>query len=188
MPERRRLGLTYFLGRAVVGRQLSTLAARSIWARVERAVRAHDSSIPEFFCEQNKKRLRECGISNAKVQALIAIRAAHEAGNLSVRRLRNMSHIERSAHLCEIWGVGQWTADMTSIFYFGDPDVWPEGDGGVHRAFCLLTGRRSKVSHAKIAGAFAPYRLFLAQYMWRILDQPKQTMKQPAPKKTKVPV
>jgi hypothetical protein len=70
------------------------------------------------------------------------------------------------------WGIGQWTADMTSIFYFGEPDVWPEGDMAVYRALCRLTGNRSKASRATVASAFAPYRSFLALYLWRYLDGP----------------
>lgn len=188
-PQRRKYpNLPYFLARAVVGQQLSTLVARTIWARVEQAARANGSSIPAFFCEKHRLVLRQCGISRAKVRALIAVRAAADAGVLSVRRLRKLSHVQRSELLCEIWGIGQWTADMTSIFYFADPDVWPAGDGGVQRAFCMLTRKRSKLAQARIARAFAPYRSFLALYMWRVLDQPKKTGKQRAPTKTKVPV
>jgi DNA-3-methyladenine glycosylase II len=172
LPARSRLSLPAFLSRVIVGQQLSTSAARSIWARVEIAVKANNGTIPDFFTEQHRRLLRQCGISNAKVQALIAVREAHDAGLLSVRRLRCMNHAQRSEFLTEIWGIGQWTADMTSIFYFGDADVWPEGDMGVYRALCQLTGKRSKSALAKIAKNFAPYRSFLALYMWRYLDNP----------------
>lgn len=184
LETRRGLSLPHFLARVIVGQQLSTTAARSIWARVEVAVTANGSSVPEFFTEKNKRLLRQCGLSAAKAQALIAIREAHEAGLLSSRKLRNMDHTQRSEHLMTIWGIGQWTADMTSIFYFGDADVWPAGDGGVHRAFCELTGKRSKTSLAKLAQGFAPYRSFLALYLWRYLDGPREK----APRNKKQPV
>lgn len=170
MPERRGRGLPWFLARAVAGQQLSTLAARSIWQRVEIAVRANDSTVPAFFCARNAAVLRQCGMSNAKIKALIAIREAHESGLLSVRRLGRLTHAERSDHLTQIWGIGQWTADMTSIFYFQDPDVWPEGDAGVYRGIERITGRRSKKTVLALANRFVPHRSFLALYMWRVLD------------------
>ena len=170
LPDRRRRGLPWFLARAIVGQQLSTLAARSIWQRVEDAVRAKVGRLPAYFCARNARALRVCGISNAKVKALIAIREAHESGVLSVRRLSRLSHAERAEHLTQIWGIGQWTADMTSIFYFQDPDVWPEGDVGVYRGIEQVTGKRSKKAVLTLANRFVPYRSFLALYMWRVLD------------------
>lgn len=181
-PERGRRTLARFLARAITGQQLSTVAARAIWARVEAAVKDRESSIPEFFCAPNARMLRRCGMSQAKVRALIAIREAQEDGLLSVRRLSRLAHAERSARLREIRGVGQWTADMASIFYFGDPDVWPEGDVGVYRGLERIIGKRSKRTVLRLAAAFSPYRSFLALYMWRILDQAKPTRKPTAPK------
>lgn len=174
MPKRDRRGLACFLARVVVGQQLSTSAARSIWARLEALVAERGSSMPEFFTARNSRALRGCGISNAKVRALIALREADTAGRLSVAKLRRMTHTERAEHLQAIWGVGQWTADMTSIFYFGDCDVWPAGDLGVYRGMEKCTGRRSKKKILEIANAFAPYRSFLALYMWRVLEEPKR--------------
>ena len=170
MPRAGRRTLAQFLCRAVAGQQLSTIAARTIWARVEDRVKREGSSIPEFFRAENTRALRTCGLSRAKVKALIAIREAQEKGVLSPRRLRALTHVQRAERLQEIWGVGQWTADMASIFFFGDPDVWPEGDAGVQSMFLRLTGKRSPAAALKTANSFIPYRSFLALYMWQILD------------------
>lgn len=175
LPPRNGRSLAWFLARVVTGQQLSTSAARSIWARVEARVRAADSSMPEFFCAKNARALRRCGLSRAKTRTLIAIRAAHVRGLLTVTRLRRMTHAERAQHLQQIWGIGQWTADMASIFYFGDPDVWPEGDAGVSRGLATIVGRRSKKTLRRIADAFSPHRSFLALYMWRTLDEERRT-------------
>lgn len=172
MPNRRGRGFAWFLARVIVGQQLSTSAARSIWMRVETAVSANGGSVPEFFTARNSRVLRACGISQNKVKALIAIREAHAAGLLSTQRLRRMTHAQRSEHLTAIWGIGQWTADMASIFYFRDLDVWPEGDIGVYRGLERVIGKRSRRTLLKIANAFVPYRSFLALYMWRVLDEP----------------
>jgi DNA-3-methyladenine glycosylase II len=80
-----------------------------------------------------------------------------------------MDHKARSAHLCAPWGIGQWTADMVSIFYCRDEDVWPASDTSVQRAFARYIGRRQP---ARTAERFAPYRSILALHMWRLLDGP----------------
>ena len=175
MPRRHRDGLPRFLARAIVGQQLSTVAARSIWARIENSVDEKESAIPQFFCAKNRRALRRCGLSRAKVRTLIEIRKADEAGLLAPARLGRMAHPERAEHLQSIWGIGQWTADMTSMFYFGDQDVWPQGDAGVYRALQMIVGRRSRSGLLKIANGFAPYRSFLAVYMWRYLDERART-------------
>jgi DNA-3-methyladenine glycosylase II len=175
LPPRNGRTLAWFLARVVTGQQLSTSAARSIWARVEARVRESGGSMPEYFCAGNTRALRRCGLSRAKTRTLIAIREAHASGLLTARRLRRMTHAERAEHLQQIWGIGQWTADMTSIFYFGDADVWPEGDTGVNRGLATIVGRRSKKTLRRIADAFSPYRSFLALYMWRTLDEARQT-------------
>lgn len=173
LPERRRRGFVWFLSRVIAGQQLSTAAARSIWARVEITVRAEGSAVPEFFRGRNAHALRQCGMSNAKIKALIALREAHAGGVLSVRRLRKMSHAERSGYLQEIRGIGQWTADMASIFFFQDSDVWPESDVGVQRGLEMIIGKRSRRTVLRIANSFSPYRSFLALYMWQVLDAPR---------------
>jgi DNA-3-methyladenine glycosylase II len=68
----------------------------------------------------------------------------------------------------EIWGVGQWTADMLGIFYFGERDIWPDTDLAVWKTLQRLTSRRRKTTLT--AAKFSPQRSLLAKYMWRIAD------------------
>jgi DNA-3-methyladenine glycosylase II len=165
IPEREDRGPAHFLSRAVVGQQLSTKVARVIWSRVEEA--AGTSGVPDFFTLKSTDRLRACGVSNGKIKALNAIREAQAAGLLEAKHLRGLDHPTRAEHLTAIHGVGPWTADMVSIFYCRDPDVWPDGDGAVIRAFRPYIGRKKT---ARAAAPFAPYRTYLALYMWRLLD------------------
>lgn len=166
-PDQMERGLTFFLGRAVVGQQLSTHAARTIWMRIEEAASKHGCSVPEFFREERFQILQKCGASGNKVKALLSIRKAHEQGMLSPAYMETMTALEKASHLQKIWGIGKWTADMASIFYFQELDVWPEGDSAVQRTFRMFVDEASVVDAAK---AFSPYRSYLALYMWRIVD------------------
>lgn len=167
-PDRGDVPLAHFLARAVVGQQLSTQAARSIWARVEAAASAAGGRIPEFLDADCYETLRACGLSRNKIRTLAHIREAAREGRLDGAALRALDHEERSRALCAIWGVGRWTADMASIFHCRSPDVWPETDVAVQRTFARLIGRRRRP--AKWAARFAPHRSWLALYMWRITD------------------
>lgn len=171
LPDRRRKGLVPLLARATIGQQLSTKAARSIWRRVEGTARDNGARFPDFFCERNAPLLRACGVSANKVKTLCGIAAAHEAGRLSPVRLKRMSAEQRSIHLQEIRGVGPWTADMVSIFYFREPDIWPVGDFTVRKTFGRFVRDVGTMSDVGAAALFAPHRSLLAVYMWRIVER-----------------
>jgi DNA-3-methyladenine glycosylase II len=163
-PNREDRGLAVHLARAIVGQQLSTKAARSIWARIEAAA---DLPMAMFLREENRAAMRACGVSSNKLKALLSIGTAAAEGRLDAAAVRAMDHRARSEHLREIWGVGQWTCDMTGIFYCHDEDVWPASDISVQRAFAQFIGR---LPPADAAQRFAPYRSILALHMWRLLD------------------
>lgn len=156
------------LCRSVAGQQLSVKAARSIWERVSTA--AGETPLTEFFVEANTGVVRACGLSAAKVRALCGIAGQARAGKLEANALRALDHLERSKRLTALWGVGQWTADMISMFYFGEQDIWPDGDVAARKTLERLTSRRRKT--VRTAARFAPYRSRLAVYMWRYVDAP----------------
>lgn len=156
------------LCRAVAGQQLSVKAAASIWSRVVDS--AADQPLINYFATVSPEILRGCGLSAAKAKAMRAIALAALANQLNEELLRDLDHEERTQCLTEIWGVGQWTVDMMSIFYFGDPDIWPDGDTTARKNLERLTSRRRKTM--RTAARFAPHRSYLALYMWHQADTP----------------
>ncbi len=170
-PEREDKGLGNFLARAVIGQQLSTHVARSIWDRIERAAAAAGVNVIGFCADESAAALKACGVSRNKIKALECIRQAELAGDLDAIQVRAMSDEARSRHLTSIWGIGQWTCDMAAISYCRSPDVWPLGDVAVQRTFKRYIGRRNPV---RAAARFAPYRSTLALHMWRIVTATPQ--------------
>lgn len=166
LPRRDETPFPDYLARAVAGQQLSVIAARSIWARVEAA--GAGAPLLEGFHAERVEALRACGLSNAKVKTLIAIADAVKDGRLDPDLLANMNANTRANELSTIWGVGQWTADMANMFWFGEEDVWPDGDVAARKTLERLTSPRRKT--VRTAARFAPYRSHLAYYMWRIVD------------------
>jgi len=154
------------LFRAVAGQQLSVKAAATIWARVEAS--AGRRRLVNHLAEVDPAALRACGLSGAKARSMRAIAEAARAGELDPDDLRSLDHTQRSLRLTAIWGVGQWTADMIGLFYFADPDIWPEGDVTARKTLRHLTSPRRKTTLS--AARFAPARSYLALHMWRCAD------------------
>lgn len=121
-----------------------------------------------YFAEVEPGLLRACGLSGAKVKAVRAIAEAALSHQLDATELSLLSATERTLRLTALWGVGQWTADMMNIFYFGEPDIWPDGDVAARKTLEKLTSKRRKT--ARTAALFSPYRSYLALYMWRYVD------------------
>ncbi|MEO1040423.1 MAG: DNA-3-methyladenine glycosylase 2 family protein [Pseudomonadota bacterium] len=165
---RRDLAFPVYLARAVTGQQLSVAAARTIWARVEES--AQGAPLMESFRPERSEALRACGLSGAKTRTVCAIAEAARDGLLEVHALAPLSPEARAERLTSIWGVGQWTADMMNMFYFGETDIWPDGDVAARKTLERLTSPRRKT--VRTAARFAPYRSYLALYMWRHVDAP----------------
>jgi len=167
-PRRDGAPFPAYLCRAIAGQQISVKAAQSIWARVEAS--AGDTPLLDHFVSANTEILRGCGLSGAKAKTIIAIADTHRSVGLDAAELRTLSVPERTARLTAMWGVGQWTADMMNMFYFGEPDIWPDGDVAARKTLERLTSKRRKT--VRTAERFRPYRSWLALYMWAHVDAP----------------
>jgi DNA-3-methyladenine glycosylase II len=168
LPSSRETPFALYLARAVAGQQLSVKAARSIWARVEAS--NGEREFCDAFCAKRGETLRSCGLSNAKVKTLIAIGQATREGWLDGEALQSLDAEGRAMELTKLWGVGRWTADMANIFWFGEDDIWPDGDVAARKTLERLTSPRRKT--IRTAERFAPHRSHLAFYMWRHVDAP----------------
>ena len=140
--RRRRLSIENFLARTIIGQQVSAAAARSIWVRVSDAARVARVDAPTL-AQRCVDQLLACGVSRNKARALQSVYEASRSGRLSETFLRRQEPSDRVATLLAIRGVGPWTCDMTLLFHYHLPDIWPEGDAAVQRTFQRLIGRRS---------------------------------------------
>jgi len=169
-PPRRRVPLAAYLARVVVGQQLSTTAARTIWSRLESEAAAAGRALPAYAVDAPFEALRACGLSGNKARALRALAAADAAGELAGSRLKVLSSAARFDALLALHGIGPWTAQMAALFWFREPDIWPVGDVSVRKTFDTFVAEQSRWSFDDAAALFAPRRSFLARYLWQIAD------------------
>jgi DNA-3-methyladenine glycosylase II len=158
--------------RSIVGQQLSTKAARSIFERLT-ALFDDRTPTPRELLETDPEKLREVGLSRAKVAYLRDLAEHVEDGELDLERIAELPDEEVAAQLTQIKGLGPWTVDMFLIFHLGRPDVLPVGDLGIRRAVQTAYGLNELPDAAeirRIAEPWRPHRSLASLYLWRSLD------------------
>jgi DNA-3-methyladenine glycosylase II len=160
------------LARAIVGQQLSTKAARSIWERVIAAL-GEDDPHPASILGAEEEALRGAGLSRSKVAYLRDLAGKVESGELDLERISELPDEDVIADLVEIKGIGRWTAEMFLIFHLGRPDVVSTGDLGIRRAVQIAYGLDElpgPTDLERIAEPWRPHRTLACLYLWRSLD------------------
>jgi DNA-3-methyladenine glycosylase II len=158
--------------RAIVGQQLSTKAARTIYERLT-ALYAGKTPSPDQLVATEPEELREVGLSRAKAAYLRSLAEHVIDGELELDRLSELSDEDVAAQLTAVKGLGQWTADMFLIFHLRRPDVLAVGDLGIRRATQLAYGLDELPAPAEleeIAQPWRPHRSLACLYLWRSLD------------------
>jgi DNA-3-methyladenine glycosylase II len=171
--RRERSGDAYgALLRSIVGQQLSTKAASSIYGRLVDIFGGH-APTPKQLLAADPEEIRSAGLSRPKVAYLRDLAQHVEDGTLALDRLDELPDEEVSAQLTAIKGLGQWTADMFLMFHLRRPDVLPVGDQGIRRA-AQVQYRMRKLPDAKrlekVARPWRPYRTLACLFLWSSLD------------------
>jgi DNA-3-methyladenine glycosylase II len=175
-PEDRRRGRPEdaygVLVRSIVGQQLSTTAARTIWGRL---VALFDGELPppEQLAAADEELLRSAGLSGAKAAYLRDLAARTHRGELDLDRLDSLADEDVVAELIKVKGIGRWTAEMFLMFHLRRPDVISPGDLGLRRAIQTAYGLSELPGpreFERIADPWRPHRTLACLYLWRSLD------------------
>jgi DNA-3-methyladenine glycosylase II len=160
------------VARAIVGQQLSTKAARSIWEKLL-AQFGGETPTPEALLRKRKPTLRKAGLSNAKVEFLRDLAQRVKDGRLDFDGIKGLPDEDVIAELIEVKGVGQWTAEMFLMFHLAREDVVSVGDLGIRRAVQIAYGMDDLPGPEeleRIADEWRPRRTLACLYLWRSLD------------------
>jgi DNA-3-methyladenine glycosylase II len=160
------------LVRSIVGQQLSTRAARSIYARLTDHFGGRPPAPEEVLAADPEQLRAAAGLSRAKTAYLRSLAEHVIDGSLALERLDELADEQVVAELTAIRGVGPWTAHMFLMFRLGRPDVLPVGDLGIRRAVQLRYGLADlpvAVEVARIAEPWRPWRTSACMLLWRSL-------------------
>lgn len=157
--------------RAIVGQQLSTKAARTIYQRV---VDIFDGTTPspERLLEASTEDLRGAGLSGRKVEYIRDLAAHVLSGELELDRLDQLGDEEAIEEIVAVRGLGRWTAEMFLIFHLERPDVLSGGDLGIRKAIQIEYGLAEMPTPERvleIGEPWRPNRSLASLYLWESL-------------------
>lgn len=158
------------LASAIVGQQLSTSAANTIWQRFA----ALGPMEPAAILELEEGAMRGVGLSGAKARYVRDLAERVATGDLDLASLDSLDDEAVIAEVTRVKGIGRWTAEMFLLFSLARPDVLAVDDGGLLRAagWALELGREATGSEFAEAGeAWRPYRSVASLYLWACLDR-----------------
>ncbi len=171
---------------AVIGQQVSVQAAQSIRRRLmqnlgtrvtvdNRPGRENHYLYPTArqLIKAGELALREQGLSRQKSKYLLEIAHRAATGELDREAFAALSDEDVIRRLCEIKGVGRWTAEIALMRGLGRNDVFAAGDLGLQVAVQELRGMRKRPSEKalrKIAERWKGWRSYAAFYLWMTLQ------------------
>jgi DNA-3-methyladenine glycosylase II len=153
--------------RAICAQLVSNEAAFAIWRRVSSLPGA---TTPEGFLALPPERVGiDGGLTRQKVRHARALAEAILTGALRLRDLDAMDDEAAIAHLCQVKGIGRWTAEVHLLFSHQRPDVFPSADLALQAGIAHLAGlpaRPDAKAMAAMAQAWAPDRSVAARLLW----------------------
>jgi len=161
------------LVRAIVGQQLSTKAARTIFGRLTERFGGRTPTPQEILAEDPDELRTAVGLSRAKAGYLRSLAEHVRSGELELERLEELPDEAVIAELVAVKGLGVWTAHMFLMFHLARPDVLPVGDLGIRRAVeraYALAALPDAEELTRIAEPWRPHRTLACRYLWRSLD------------------
>ena len=156
------------LARIIAGQQVSTAAARTVWARV---VDAFDGKpTPEaLIAADGEEKLRAAGLSGRKASYMAGIAAAVAGEGYARTQLDDLDDEEVIERLVSLRGLGRWSAEMFLIFDLRRPDVFSGGDLGLRRGIQIaheLDEPPTPDEAVAIAERWSPNRSLASLYLW----------------------
>ncbi len=161
------------LVRTIVGQQLSTKAARSIYERLAARFGGRAPTPEEILADDPDELRTAAGLSHAKVGYLRSLAEHVLDGSLELHKLGRLSDDEVIAELVAVKGLGLWSAHMFLMFHLQRDDVLPVGDLGIRRAVMLayeLPELPDPAQMEAIAEPWRPHRTLACLFLWRSLD------------------
>ena len=161
----------FSLCRTIIGQQISTKAADSIWLKFE--MKCKKKIVPKAVLKLNSRSLKSAGLSHQKITYLKNIAKNFKNKYFNIRELKKMDDNLAIDYITQLKGLGVWSAQMFLMFNLNRPDIFPTKDIGLIRAI----SKNYKTSYPpserflnKISKMHSGYRSVFTWYMWRSID------------------
>ncbi len=157
------------LVRSIIAQQISTKAARSIYAKLQQQV-APQNIEPATLLKAKEDDLKQAGLSSSKRRYILHLAEKVHKKEVRLAETNDMNDEEVIQHLLPLKGVGRWTAEMFLIFGLGRLDVLPIADlglrVGVQKQYGLANPP-AKDQLLQVGESWRPYCTVATWYIWR---------------------
>lgn len=160
--------------RAVLGQQISVLAARNLAGRLALTYGSavDDATAKAFGLSRRFPTAAQLATVDpadlpmpvVRARALVAMAAAAVADPDLFSARRSLE--EAVARLTDLPGIGPWTAQYIAMRALREPDAFPHADLGLLRALETPAGRPSPAELLARAEAWRPWRAYAASHLW----------------------
>ena len=154
--------------RAILGQQITvkgaTTLAGTLAGRFGHALPSPDGLAylfprPEDLAEAD---LTAIGLTKARAATIRGLARAVCDGKVRFEGI--VAPEDFLSRLCEIPGIGTWTAQYIAMRALGEPDAFPSGDIGLLRAL----GLKSSTELERRSEAWRPWRAYATMYLWSV--------------------
>jgi AraC family transcriptional regulator of adaptative response / DNA-3-methyladenine glycosylase II len=152
--------------RAILGQQVTVKGATTLAGRLARTLGqpfsapgglTHIFPSPDVLADANPDGM---GLTKARSETIRALARAVCDGRIGFEGIADSEDF--MARMCEIPGIGKWTAQYVAMRALGEPDAFPSGDLGLLRALAL----KSPGELERRAEAWRPWRAYASMYLW----------------------
>ncbi len=162
-----------YLAHTILYQQLATKAAAAISKRFAALFHAKAFPKPATVLKVSDAKLRNVGISWAKVKYIKDLAEKVEKKEVKLEKLEELEDEAVIAELTKVKGIGRWTAEMFLMSALERPDIFSFGDLGLQTAIKKAYNLRklpSKQTMQRLSKKWSPYRTTAARLLWVSLD------------------
>lgn len=152
---------------SIVGQQISSKAAITVWNRLQEQL---GNISPETIESATIEGIQQCGLSMRKAGYIKGIAEAVISGKLNLAQLHSLPDDGIINQLLLLKGIGKWTAEMILIFSMERPNVVSWGDFAIQRGMMRLYNLKSlsKEQFDKYVKRYSPYGSVASLYLWEL--------------------
>ncbi len=162
--------------RVIIGQGISVAAATTLAGRLVEALGtpvpgltnlglSHLFPSAQQLADVPTSKLTATGLTEQRAIAIRGLAAGYAAGRVALDATTSLDAFVGA--LCELPGIGPWTAQFIALRAAGYLDAFPADDLGLRHALANLGGEAG--SPAEAAERWRPYRAVAALHLWRSL-------------------
>lgn len=123
----------------------------------------------EAVAKLNYEDLRQCQYTQRKAEYVVDVARLVACGSLDLTSIAQLEDEEFIEKLCQVRGLGRWTAECVLLFGLGRQDLLPAKDVGLQKAVTTLWRLPERITAGELrqrAEAWKPWSSWYTYYLW----------------------